>query len=187
MMESPDPIAASVREAAAQAPGEPIALVDPYWRGDGPVPSWAIRGTWRTDDDGSVLAFVANEEYRPSPELLGWPEPTDPVDAAIQLAATGYRRAEEVYELLAHAEVAVLVDAGGGPASLTAPDGTAAVAVFTSPAQLGALAAFGVVALPVADLLPLVPPLHVLFVNATAVVSTTATVDSLRAALAPAP
>jgi len=50
---------------------------------------------------------------------------------------------------------------------------------------LGQLANFGVATLPVVDLLPLVPPGHVLYVNATAVVSTTATVDALRAAPAP--
>jgi hypothetical protein len=138
-------VAAQVRQVAAEAPGEPIALVYPYWE---------------------------------------WPEPSDPVDAAMQLAATGHRSADDVFAALAVAEVAVLVAADGTPASLTAPDGSPAVAVFSAPAHLGPLVNFGVAAMPMAELLPLVPPDHVVYVNATAVVSTTATVDALRAVLA---
>ncbi|HEY3506083.1 MAG TPA: type VII secretion system-associated protein [Actinocatenispora sp.] len=180
----PQTIEPEIRRLAAEAPGEPIALVDPYWEGDGEAPGWAVIGTWRTGDDGGVTGFVPNEDYRPSPERRGWPEPTDEVDTAIQLAAAGYRTESDVLAALARAEVAVLVSADGLPASLTAPDGSPAVAVFTAPAQLGELTRFGVAALPVADLLPLVPDGHVLYVNATAVVSTTATTEALDAALA---
>lgn len=175
---------AEVRRLAAEEPGEPIALVDPYWEGDGPAPAWAVVGTWQTGDDGSVTEFEYNEEYRPTPERRGWPEPTDPVDAVIQLAATGYRAPEDVFAALLTAEVAVLVAADGTPASLSTPDGSPAVVVFTSPEHLGPLASLGVAAVAVPDLLPLVPAGHLLYVNATGTVSTTATVEALRAALA---
>jgi hypothetical protein len=55
------------------------------------------------------------------------------------------------------AEVAVLVAADSRPTSLAAPDGSPAVAVFTAAAHLGPLVNFGVAAMPMAELLPLVP------------------------------
>ena len=161
-MQSAQSVAAEVRRKAAEEPGEPIVLIDPHWEGDGPVPDWAVIGAWQVDEAGDVVGFEYNDEYRPTPERLGWPEPTDPVDAAIQFLTAGYRTFDDV--------VGALV--------------TAEVAVFTATEHFGPLANFGFAAMPVTDLLPLVPPGHLLYVNATAVASTVVPVEALRAVLA---
>jgi hypothetical protein len=60
------------------------ATVDPA------PPEFAVVGQWRSDDDGEVVKWQANEDCVPSPGARGRPEPTDDVDRVIQLAATGY-------------------------------------------------------------------------------------------------
>ena len=184
-MQSARSVAAEVRRKAAEEPGEPIVLIDPHWEGDGPVPDWAVIGAWQVDEAGDVVGFEYNDEYRPTPERLGWPEPTDPVDAAIQFLTVGHRTFDDVAGALVTAEVAVLLAADGRPASLTTPAGEPAVAVFTATEHFGPLVNFGFTAMPVTDLLPLVPPGHLLYVNATAVASTVVPVEALRAVLPP--
>ncbi|MEZ0156308.1 type VII secretion system-associated protein, partial [Streptomyces griseorubens] len=85
----------AVRAAAREAPGHWIGVVDPEWTEERTPPEWAVLGEWRSDDDGDVGTYRANPAYRPSARALGWPEPTDPVDAAAQRAATGYGPVEE--------------------------------------------------------------------------------------------
>ncbi len=46
--------------------------------------------------NGEIEEWRANEDYRPSPTALGWPEPTDDVDEAVQRASTGYGPVDEV-------------------------------------------------------------------------------------------
>lgn len=65
-----------------------------------------------------------NEAYPPSPQSLGWPEPTDDFDAALQLAVTGYGPPQDGLRALATAEVAVL--------ALPAPPGHA---LYVNPAR----------------------------------------------------
>ncbi|MEU6292549.1 type VII secretion system-associated protein [Streptomyces sp. NPDC046988] len=125
-----------VQEAARIAPDHWFGMVDPAWRGEGPPPEWAVVGRYRSSTEGEVVEWQHNDDYRPSPSANGWPEPTDPVDEAIQLAATGYGPEDDVFRLLAEAEVGVLLTPGGGPVTATAPDGEAVVPVFTSQAQL---------------------------------------------------
>lgn len=121
-------------QAARLAPDHWLYLADPAWQGDGPPPEWAVVGQWRSDSEGEIVEWEDNEDYRPSPEAMGWPEPADDVDRAIQLATTGYGPVEDVTSALARTEVAVLVTADGEPVSASATDGTAVVPVFTSPA-----------------------------------------------------
>jgi hypothetical protein len=97
--ETMPPVPDSVREAARMAPDHWLGMVDPAWNGEDELPPWAMIGQWRE-----------NEDYRPSPSALGWPKPTDDVDAAMQLAATGYGPGEAVTDALAALpEVAVFI------------------------------------------------------------------------------
>ncbi|MEV6160705.1 type VII secretion system-associated protein [Streptomyces sp. NPDC052052] len=137
------PVPDHIREAARQAPDHWIGVVDPGWTDPAPPPPWALAGEWRSGLDGSVVEWQPNDAYRPSPLALGWPDPTDPVDAAVQLAVTGYGPVQDAVAALAEAEVSVLRAPGGGALTVTGEDGAPAVPVFTSaPHQVfeGALA-----------------------------------------------
>ncbi|WP_020139994.1 type VII secretion system-associated protein [Streptomyces sp. 351MFTsu5.1] len=129
------PLPDDVREAARLAPDHWLGVVDPGWRGEGPPPHWAVVGEWRSGLSGEVEEWQPNEEYRPSPASLGWPEPTDPVDAAVQAAVTGYGPLVEAVRALAGAEISFLRTRDGVPQQLTSPDGTPTVPVFTSAAH----------------------------------------------------
>ncbi|MCX4679453.1 type VII secretion system-associated protein [Streptomyces sp. NBC_01433] len=170
-------------QAAGLAPDHWLYLTDPAWQGEGPPPTWAVVGQWRSDSEGEIVEWEDNEDYRPSPEAMGWPEPADDVDRAIQLATTGYGSAEDVTAALARAEVAVLVTADGEPVSASAPDGTAVVPVYTSPRHLQAAGRLGFERLPVADLLGRTPPGHSLYLNSSAPVSMVLTTDGLAEVL----
>ncbi len=114
-------------------------------------------GQWRSDSDGTIVEWEDNPEYRPSPEALGWPEPADDIDRAIQLATTGYAPAEAVTAALSGAEVAVLVTADGEPVRASAPDGTPVVLAYTSDRYLHAAGRLSFAHLPVSTLLTRVP------------------------------
>ncbi|QID40421.1 type VII secretion system-associated protein [Streptomyces albus] len=173
-------------KAAKLAPNHWLYLTDPAWQGEGPPPDWAVVGQWRSDDDGEIVEWQDNENYRPSPEALGWPEPEDDVDAAIQLATTGYGPAEDVTAALAKAEVAVLVTADGEPVSASAPDGTPVVPVYTSPLYLHAAGRLGFERVRVPALLERLPEGHSLSINSSAAVSMVMTTDGLADVVAAA-
>ncbi|MFF4172339.1 type VII secretion system-associated protein [Streptomyces sp. NPDC001744] len=173
-------------EAARLAPNHWLHLTDPAWRGEGAPPDWAVVGRWRSDDAGEIVEWRDNEDYRPSPEALGWPEPEDDVDAAIQLATTGYGPVEDVALALARAEVAVLVTADGRPVSASAPDGTPVVPVYTSPPYLHAAGRLGFERVRVPVLLERLPEGHSLSVNSSAPVSMVMTADGLADVMAAA-
>ncbi|MER6692056.1 type VII secretion system-associated protein [Streptomyces minutiscleroticus] len=130
--DSPE-IPEAVRAAARRAPGHWIGVVDPEWTEERTPPEWAVLGEWRSDESGGVGTYRANPEYRPSARVLGWPEPTDPVDAAAQRAATGYGTVDEALAALAEAEVTVVRGPAGGPLTAAGRDGAPVVPVFTSP------------------------------------------------------
>ncbi|KAA0909751.1 type VII secretion system-associated protein, partial [Streptomyces apricus] len=125
----------AVRDAARRAPGHWIGVVDPEWTDEGTPPEWAVLGEWQSDEGGGVGDYRANPAYRPSARVLGWPEPTDPVDEAAQRAATGYGSVDEAVAALAEAEVTVVRAADGRPLTATGQDGTPVVLLFTSPAH----------------------------------------------------
>ncbi|MGC9501472.1 type VII secretion system-associated protein [Streptomyces sp. WG7] len=121
-------------ELARAVPGSVILASDPTWRGGDPPPQWAVLGWWNSDEAGEVTGWEDNDNYRPSPWSLGWPQPVDKVDAAAQLAATGYGPMEDVSRALAAAaEVAVVLEDDGTPVLTTVPNGATAVPVFTVP------------------------------------------------------
>ncbi|MFJ4973140.1 type VII secretion system-associated protein [Streptomyces sp. NPDC088755] len=129
----PPAIPAAVRDAARRAPGHWVGIVDPEWTEERTPPEWAVLGEWQSDASGSVGEYRANPAYRPSARVLGWPEPTDPVDAAAQRAATGYGTVDEALAALADADVTVVRGPDGGPLLAAGRDGAPVVLVFTSP------------------------------------------------------
>ncbi|MFJ4471700.1 type VII secretion system-associated protein [Streptomyces sp. NPDC089424] len=131
----PADIPEAVRAAARRAPGHWIGMVDPEWTRRQAPPSWAVVGEWQSDESGGVGAYRANPEYRPSARVLGWPDPTDPVDAAAQRAATGYGSVDEALAALAEADVTVVRGPDGGPLTAAGRDGAPVVLLFTSPAH----------------------------------------------------
>lgn len=125
----------AVRAAARLAPGHWIGVADPEWAEERTPPEWAVLGEWRSDDQGSVGEYRANPAYRPSARMLGWPEPTDPVDAAAQRAATGYGTVEAALAALADADITVVRRPDGGTLTAAGRDGAPVVLLFTSPAH----------------------------------------------------
>ncbi|WP_327249994.1 type VII secretion system-associated protein [Streptomyces sp. NBC_01320] len=178
--ENMPPIPDEIREAGRLAPDHWLGMVDPTWNGEGAPPEWAMVGRWRSGLDGEIEEWQDNEDYRPSPRALGWPEPADDVDAAVQLAATGYGPGEDVVKTLAHHEVAVFVKPGGGPLPATTPDGTSVVPVFTSPIYVHTAGRLAFELLKVPDLLDLVPEGHLIYLNPSGPVSMTVELDVLR-------
>ncbi|MER5888773.1 type VII secretion system-associated protein [Streptomyces sp. NPDC001941] len=133
--EPPAPIPEAVRLAARRAPGHWIGMADPEFTGDDTPPEWAVLGEWRSEEGGDVGEYRPNPAYRPSPRVLGWPEPTDPVDAAAQRAATGYGTVGAALAALAEADVTVVRGPDGSPLTAPGRDGDPVVLVFTSPAH----------------------------------------------------
>jgi hypothetical protein len=183
--ETMPPIPDSIREAGRLAPDHWLGMVDPAWTGEEAPPSWALVGQWRSSPEGEIVEWRDNEEYRPSPSALGWPEPADEVDAAVQLAATGYGPGEAVTEALAALpEAAIFVTPEGDPLPATAPDGTTRVIpVFTSPGYLHAAGRLAFALMPVAELADRIPVGHHLYLNPSAAVSMTVDTALLREAL----
>lgn len=106
---TPDParwITESMRAEAAKNPEGWVYAIDPFVDSHGRVPPYAVMGAWKVDKEGAITAeFKGNPKYRPSPRVMGMPEPTDAVDAAIQLAATGYGSEAVICQVLARASV----------------------------------------------------------------------------------
>ncbi|MGW7575945.1 type VII secretion system-associated protein [Streptomyces sp. NPDC054765] len=184
--ENMPPVPDSIREAAKLAPDHWLGMVDPTWSGDGAPPAWAVVGQWRSGVDGEIAEWRDNEDYRPSPTALGWPEPADDVDAAVQLAATGYGPGEDVTTALAALpELAVFVTVSGDPLPAAAPDGeTPVVPVFTSPVYLHMSGRLAFELLSVTEVLDRLPEDHLLYLNPSAPVSMTVETEALREALA---
>jgi hypothetical protein len=109
------PITEAMRAEAARKPGQWLYVVDPAFDPDGAVPPYGVVGAWKVDERGEIIsgAFRPNEHYRPSPVALGLPAPTDPVDRAVQRAATGHGSEAELVEALLGSEVFVF-DLGTG-------------------------------------------------------------------------
>lgn len=152
-------------EAARLAPDHWISMVDPGWQGEGVPPTWAVVGRWRSGLDGEIEEWEDNEKHRPSPESLDWPEPVDDIDAALQLAVTGYGPADAVTDALAAAEVAVLIQEQGTPVTAVASDGTPVVPVFTSALHLEDAGGFAFELLTAEELLDRLPQDHALYLN----------------------
>ncbi|MEU4656098.1 type VII secretion system-associated protein [Streptomyces sp. NPDC023723] len=158
---------ADVEEIARLAPDHWISSVDPGWHAGSPPPASAVAGRWRSGPDGRVEEWEGNDTYRPTPEALGWPEPTDPVDAALHLAVTGYGSLDAVLHALAEARLLVLTLPDGAPVTATVTDGGPVVPAYTAPQHLAAAGAFAFVRHTVPELLSRLPEDHRLYLNPT--------------------
>ncbi len=171
-------------EAARLAPDHWISMIDPGWDGEGVPPDRVVVGRWRTGATGEIEEWEDNEAYRPSPESLGWPEPTDDVDKALQLAVTGYGPAEDVLRALATAEVAVLTLPDGSLVTAAVEDGGLVVPVFTAPPHLDSVGGFAFERVTVPALLDRLPPGHALYVNPASPVGSVLESDQLAETIA---
>ncbi|AYN43217.1 type VII secretion system-associated protein [Streptomyces dangxiongensis] len=173
-----------IREAARQAPDHWFGMVDPAWdEAEGPPPDWAVIGRWRSDATGEIVEWQENDTYRPSPAALGWAPPTDPADHAVQRAATGYGRPEDVVRALVGGELAVHVRPDGQVATAVTPEGTAVVPAFTAQPQVDAAGRLAYQVMPCRDVLGLLPPGHLLYLNPAGAVSLTVETQPLLDAL----
>lgn len=172
-----------IREAARRAPDHWLGIVDPAWQGEGPPPAWALAGEYRSGTDGEIVEWRDNDGYRPSPVALGWPDPTDPIDGAVQYASTGYGSEEDVLAFLAEAEVAVLVAPDGSPLTARTPDGDPVVPVFTSDEHLESAGQLQSEIVPVTSLVPRLPEGHRIFINPTGVVCMVIETNALKSAI----
>ncbi|MDX2395357.1 type VII secretion system-associated protein [Streptomyces sp. NPDC054904] len=127
------PVTDALRAEAAARPGGWVYGIDRYFDPAGEVPPYGIVGAWKVDERGELTGeFQHNSRYRPSPLSRGLPEPRDPVEAATQLAATGYGSDGAVRDALLEAVVYLLPgDGRPGIVSYTDELGTF-VPVFTS-------------------------------------------------------
>jgi hypothetical protein len=178
------PVPDEIRKAARLAPDHWLGMVDPAWSGEGPPPEWALVGQWRSDESGEIVEWQENEDYRPSPEMLGWPDPTDAVDAAVQLAATGYGPGEDVTSALADAELAVLVRADGELVTAATTEGGAVVPAFSSPTYLELAGPLAYEIMSVTALVDRIPAAHLLYLNSTGPIPMVLETESLRSAVA---
>ncbi|GAB3286776.1 type VII secretion system-associated protein [Parasphingorhabdus pacifica] len=97
----------AMREQARSRPGARVYVMDPEFDANGEVPPWGIRGAFPADPTTGELAhaqWIPNPNYRPGPKLRGWPEPTNAIERALELAASGYSRADGLLRALAAAD-----------------------------------------------------------------------------------
>jgi hypothetical protein len=138
------PVTEAARREASQKPGGWVYAIDPAFDPAGKVPPYAIIGAWPVTDEGALAEpFRHNEKYRPSAKALGWPTPSNGLEAALQDLATGRLDDETFLRVFADATVHVFgsADQRGEELFVGRPEGAeAAVSAFT---DLGLLTATG--------------------------------------------
>ncbi|MFF3977700.1 type VII secretion system-associated protein [Streptomyces sp. NPDC001828] len=178
----PEPtLGEALRARAKRAPGSWLYSIDPAYDPRGTVPPYAVVGAWPVDRRGEPGEFSHNPDYRPSPTALGLPAPTDPVDAAMQLAATGHGAEAALARRLAEATVYLVPTDEPGPAVRSDAEGRF-VPVLTDPEHAPSAAA-ELRAVPCAELLATLPADVALKLNPGSRVSVRVPSAELRAAL----
>jgi hypothetical protein len=112
-----------------------LFLVDPAWQaaedGQNP-PAESVVGGWLVTD-GVVGRFEPNPDYEPlTPE-----SPTDPVDAALRMAADGEVDSDALFAVIRESEFGVALDEHQRPLIAPAPDDVLSLLVTTAPAHRG--------------------------------------------------
>lgn len=132
----PPSLTDELREQARRSPGKWFYAIDPFFDPGGEVPPYGIIGAWQADERGEISGeFRHNPNYRPSPVALDYPDPTDPLDDAIQLSSTGYATGEGIVSLLLEADVIVAAGPDGGIPVFDTDEGRTAL-VCTAQAHL---------------------------------------------------
>ncbi|MFI6100810.1 type VII secretion system-associated protein [Lentzea sp. NPDC051213] len=130
-------ITAEMREYARNRPGQRLYVMDDEFTDiDAGVPPWGVRGLFRITDEGEIdaEAFSSNPNYRPGPRVSGLPQPTNKLERAFELTATGYGAESDFLEALAEADLLCVVDPQDHSKLEIVADatGTATVVAFTS-------------------------------------------------------
>jgi hypothetical protein len=102
-------ITAEMRQTALAMPGQWMYAIDPEFDPDGAVPPWGIKGCFAVGPDGRIdeSGWMANPNYLPGPQTLGFPMPRTRLDRVLQLVSARHRPPEELLHALADAEVVV--------------------------------------------------------------------------------
>jgi hypothetical protein len=171
-----------IRKLARRSPNSWIYSLDGAYDAEGEVPPYAVVGAWPVDAHGQLGVFTANANYRPSPAALRLDLPTDAVDAALQLAATGHGTDSDVVAALAEATVFLPVNAEGELVAYRQDDGAEYVAIFTDPAK-GPSTAEQLLPVDVHTLLDILPEDTNVSINPLSQVTVRFSSDELRSAL----
>lgn len=93
----PPEITAEMRANARKNPNSWLYVIDEAFDPNGQVPSWAVVGAYPVNDSGVIVAdFHPNEQYRPSPRALGFPEPRTRLERMLQLVRTKHLPQEDL-------------------------------------------------------------------------------------------
>ncbi|GAA3691843.1 hypothetical protein GCM10022224_066810 [Nonomuraea antimicrobica] len=133
----PPSLTDELRAAARDRPSQWLYVVDPYFDADGHVPPYGVVGAWHADERGEITGeFRSNPGYRPSPEAMGYPEPTDPLDLAIQLGSADYLDGESIAALFLRSEILVGAGENGAIPVLHDDDGRGLVLTYSHEGHL---------------------------------------------------
>ncbi|MCO1576410.1 type VII secretion system-associated protein [Crossiella sp. SN42] len=86
----PPEVTEEMRAVARHQPNSWLYSVDAEFDTNGVVPPWGVRGGYRVDEDGNFGEWAPNPGYRPGPQALGWPRPTNQLERDLELALSGY-------------------------------------------------------------------------------------------------
>ncbi|WP_328605143.1 type VII secretion system-associated protein [Amycolatopsis sp. NBC_00345] len=136
-------VSAASPASASGSPRDGAAVATP--------PLTAVVGGWLAREDGSVGRFEANPAYEPS----GPGSPTDPLDAALRLAAREEADFDQVAAVLRESAFSVALDVDQEPLIAPSPDNVPCLLVTTAPAHRTRVRAAGWLPASAADLVPL--------------------------------
>jgi len=176
------PVTEEIRERARRSPNSWIYSVDGAYEAAEEIPPYAVVGAWPVDENGQLGAFTANDNYRPSPAALQLDLPTDAVDAAVQLAATGHGSEGDVALALAASTIYLPANDDGDLIAYRREDGKEYVAIFTDPNKAPATAA-QLLPTDIRSFLAVVPEDTTVAINPGGQVAASFTSGELRAAL----
>lgn len=138
---SAPPLTPGLRAAARRSPRTWLYVIDPAFDPDGEVPPHGIVGAWWVDGRGRVSGeFRHNPDYRPSPRALELGPPADPLEEALQRAATGHASDADLVAALLDADLLLFArdDVAGRLFSVEGTGGRRLLQAFTSEARLPA-------------------------------------------------
>ncbi len=101
-------ITQEMRANARANPNSWLYVVDEAFDPNGNVPPWAVIGAYPVNADGEIIDdFHFNDQYRPSPQALGFPEPSSNLEYLLQLIHTQHRPPEDLAPAVLDAELFV--------------------------------------------------------------------------------
>lgn len=102
------PITRTMRANARRNPNTWLYVIDEAFDPDGEIPPWAVVGAYPVNGEGEIVEdFHPNEQYRPSPKALGFPEPANELEELMQLVRTNHRPASALAPLVLRSQLFV--------------------------------------------------------------------------------